>query len=431
MTYSECLRFLYESLPMYQRIGPAAYKADLHNTIALLNHIENPQQHLRCIHIAGTNGKGSVSHMIASVLQSLGYNVGLYTSPHLKTFRERILINGKQISPTFITQFVSQHIDFFKELQPSFFEITVAMAFEYFYRKKIDIAVIETGLGGRLDSTNVITPDVSVITNIGYDHTQFLGNTLTKIAAEKAGIIKSHIPVVIGETHSETREVFIEAAEKQQAPLVFADQVYDLQNINYFRRSGQSLVSFDVYKQHKLYKKHIISPLTGFYQQKNFLTVSAALDIFFHDMDIPAYAYKRGIKNCLTTTGFKGRWQILQKKPLCIADIAHNEDGIRMVCKQLQSIPHQTLRFVLGVVNDKDIEAILQLLPKNAVYYFCKANIPRGLDVNLLCEKAQQHQLYGKSYASVKAAYRAAKTEADNQDVVFVGGSAFIVAEIL
>ncbi len=431
MTYSECIRFLHESLPMYQRIGPAAYKADLHNTIALLNHLQNPQQKLRCIHIAGTNGKGSVSHMIASVLQSVGYNVGLYTSPHLKTFRERILINGNQISPTFITQFVSQHIDFFKELQPSFFEITVAMAFEYFYQKKIDIAVIETGLGGRLDSTNIITPELSVITNIGYDHTQFLGNTLAKIAAEKAGIIKQQVPVVIGETHPETKKVFIETAESLQAPIIFADQIYTLKNVKYFNRTTTPAVSFDIYKHNELHKKHIISTLTGIYQEKNFLTVAAALDVFFKGMDIAAYAFKNGIKNCVATTGFRGRWQILRKKPLCIADIAHNEDGIKMICKQLQSIPHQQLHFVIGVVNDKDLDAILNLLPRAAIYYFCKANIPRGLNVNLLYEKAQQYQLNGQCYHSVKSAFRAARIKATRKDIVFVGGSAFTVAEIV
>lgn len=431
MTYSECIHFLYESLPMYQRIGPPAYKADLHNTIALLNHIQNPQQKLRCIHIAGTNGKGSVSHMIASVLQSVGYNVGLYTSPHLKTFRERILINGNQISPTFISKFVSQHIDFFKELQPSFFEITVAMAFEYFYQKKIDIAVIETGLGGRLDSTNVITPELSVITNIGYDHMQFLGNTLAKIATEKAGIIKENVPVVIGETHPETQKVFIETAERLHAPIIFADKLFTLKNIRHFNTKQAPAFSFDIYKNNLLHKKHIISLLTGIYQEKNILTVAAALDLFFKDMDIAAYAFKNGIKNCVATTGFKGRWQILQKKPLCIADIAHNEDGIRMICKQLASTPHQQLHFVLGVVNDKDIEAILRLLPKEAMYYFCKANIPRGLNVNLLYQKAQNHQLKGQCYRSVKAAYRAARTNAAENDIVFVGGSAFTVAEIV
>ncbi|HOS15697.1 MAG TPA: folylpolyglutamate synthase/dihydrofolate synthase family protein [Bacteroidales bacterium] len=431
MTYSECLRFLYESLPMYQRIGPAAYKADLNNTIALLNHLHNPQQKLRCIHIAGTNGKGSVSHMIASVLQSVGYNVGLYTSPHLKTFKERIRINGKQISATFITQFVSQHIDFFKELQPSFFEITVAMAFEYFYRKKIDIAVIETGLGGRLDSTNVITPELSVITNIGYDHTQFLGNTLAKIAVEKAGIIKEHIPVIIGETHPETKKVFIETAEKLQAPILFADKQYSLKNLRYFNTKQKPAVSFDIYKNNALHIKHLISHLTGIYQEKNILTVAAALDVFFKDVDITAFAYKNGIKNCVDVTGFKGRWQILQKKPLCIADIAHNEDGIRMICKQLASIPHQKLHFVLGVVNDKDLDAILKLLPREATYYFCKAKIPRGLDVKVLRQKALQYQLNGRCYHSVKTAYRAAKTNAAKKDIVYVGGSAFTVAEIV
>lgn len=430
MKYKDCIDFLYHSLPMYQRVGAAAYKPDLGTTLSLLSAMGNPQERFPVVHVAGTNGKGSVSHALASILQEAGYKVGLYTSPHLKSFRERIRINGKAISPYSVTRFVDHHLALFKELKPSFFEMTVAMAFDHFARKKVDIAVVEVGMGGRLDSTNVVHPVLSVITNISLDHTQFLGHTLAEIAKEKAGIIKEGVPVVIGETHPETAPVFEAVAREKHAPLVFADQVYKVSDAQCVRLRRRASLVFDLYKNGDLYMGHLISPFAGAYQQKNFQTVAAAYDQLFSDVEMPLYTFKHGIRK-MERTGLQGRWQQLQARPLAIADTGHNEAGIRYVMEQLQALPHRKLHVVLGMVSDKDVDAILPLFPADAVYYFTNAQIPRALKAELLQEKAAAFGLKGRSYVSVKSAYKAAIRNAKADDVVFVGGSTFVVAEVV
>jgi len=409
MTYPQCLEYLYNKLPVYQRIGAAAYKADLENVVKLLSLFGNPHQHFKAVHIGGTNGKGSISHNLASIFQEAGYKTGLYTSPHLKDFRERIRINGEMIPRKYVIDFTKNNQSLFEEIKPSFFEMTVAMAFLYFAQQQIDMAIVEVGMGGRLDSTNVIQPVLSVISNISYDHQQFLGNSLEAIAAEKAGIIKENTPVVIGETQAETIPIFTKTARQKHAPVFFADQM-----------------KFD----NELIYRNLQSPLQGIYQEKNIKTVVAACHILGEKI-IPKSAIKKGIKNCVTNTHLMGRWQILQQNPLCIADTGHNEAGIRCVCRQLTQTPHNQLHFVLSVVNDKDIETILKLLPKDAVYYFCKADIPRGLAADLLQKSAQKFGLRGKVYVSVKNAYQAAKRAAKPQDLVFAGGSTFTVAEVV
>lgn len=416
---------------MYQRIGAAAYKANLNNTIDLLNHFQNPQHKFKSIHIAGTNGKGSVSHNLASILQEAGYVVGLYTSPHLKTFRERIRINGNMIEKKYICNFVENNRDVFQNIQPSFFEMTVAMAFQYFAENKVDIAIVEAGMGGRLDSTNLVIPELTIITNINYDHMQFLGNTLAEIAKEKAGILKKNIPVIIGETHAETKTIFQEKANQLNAPIVFADQHYTIENIKRFYKAHMPWMRFDVMKDGQAYVSDCMSPLTGIYQEKNFITITAAYTLLKEKMKISEKQYKQGIKNSIINTGLQGRWQCLQLNPLCIADIGHNEAGIREIVKQLKLIPYQKLHFVLGVVNDKDIDKMLALLPKDAAYYFCKANIPRGLQAGILKTKAKKQGLHGKCYRSVRSAFSKAKQNAAKNDMVLVGGSAFTVAEVI
>ena len=426
MTYSQCLEYLYTKLPVYQRIGAAAYKANLENIVKLLAHFGNPHQEFKSVHVGGTNGKGSISHHLASIFQEAGYKTGLYTSPHLKDFRERIRINGEMISKKQVIDFTKSNLSLFEEVKPSFFEMTVALAFQYFAREKVDIAVVEVGMGGRLDSTNVIQPLLSVISNISYDHVQFLGNTLKDIAIEKGGIIKEKTPVVIGETQSETESIFTEIALQKQSPIFFADKHIHLTGMEDKNR----LENFDVFIDNKLLYRSLISTLQGFYQEKNIKTILAACYVLGEKF-IPKSAIKRGIKNCVTNTHLMGRWQTLQTNPLCIADTGHNEAGIEFVCRQLTQTPHNQLHFVLSMVNDKDIAKILKLLPKDAVYYFCKAVIPRGLDATLLQKSAQVFGLQGKVYASVKIAYQAAKRTAKLQDLVFVGGSTFTVAEVV
>lgn len=406
MNYRQTLQYLYDQLPMFQRIGPAAYKADLDNTITLCNVLGNPQNNFRSVHIAGTNGKGSTSHLIASALHSAGYKTGLYTSPHLKDFRERIKINGRKIPKSYVTAFVRQNKHHFSHIRPSFFEYTAVMAFQYFSEEKVDIAVIETGMGGRLDSTNVITPVVSVVTNISKDHTAFLGDTLGKIAGEKAGIIKQGVPVVIGETQPEVMEVFLEKAASLKAPIHFADQ----------NRDGVP----------------VKCPLKGYYQQKNINTAYQAI----HVLNTSGFAVSRenilhGFRNVIRQTGLMGRWQTIGKKPKTICDIGHNEAGIKMITEQLRDENFNTLHWVFGLVNDKDADAILKLLPQDATYYFCKANIPRGLDAGELEMRAGKFGLKGEVYPSVKDAYQSARNSANEHDLVFIGGSTFIVAEVL
>ncbi|MBP6730446.1 MAG: bifunctional folylpolyglutamate synthase/dihydrofolate synthase [Chitinophagales bacterium] len=391
---------------MFQRVGAAAYRSDLTNIIKLCDILGNPQKDLKCIHVAGTNGKGSVTHIIASILQEQGYKVGVFVSPHYKDYRERIKINGKHISKKFVSSFVENNKEKFKNIQASFFEISTAMAFEYFKQKEVDYAVIETGMGGRLDSTNIITPLLSVITNISYDHQQFLGNTLPKIAGEKAGIIKPGIPVVIGETQKETKPVFIAKAKALKSPIWFADK--ELKGIKYR------------------------TDLHGSYQQKNIPTALMAIDVLKKSsIKISNKAISKGIKHVAQNTAFIGRWMVMDKKPLTIFDSAHNQAGIKEVTKNLSKLKYNKLHFVYGTVADKDIAPVLKLLPKKATYYFCKADIPRGLDAATLATQAAVFQLKGIHYPSVKAALKAAQNEATKKDLILVSGSVFVVAEVL
>lgn len=405
MTYKESLNYLLEQLPMFQRVGAAAYRVDLGNITQLLDILGDPQRELKCIHIAGTNGKGSVSHIIASVLQAQGYKVGLFVSPHYKDYRERIKINGKLISKKFVNGFVEQNMERFKTVNASFFEISTAMAFQYFKEKQVDYAVIETGMGGRLDSTNIITPLLSVITNISLDHTQFLGDTLAKIAGEKAGIIKLGVPVVIGETQEETKPVFEAKAKETKSVIVFADKE----------------------KKHK-YNSDLIGP----YQNKNLQTAITAIKVLQQSgVEVGEKSIKKGLKHVRENTNFIGRWMIMGKKPTIIFDSAHNEGGLQEMKKGFKNIKYKNLHFVYGTVADKDISTILSILPKKAQYYFCKANIPRGLSAAELQEKAATYKLKGESYKSVKAAYKAALSNASTGDLVLVSGSVFVVAEVL
>jgi len=425
MTYEQTLNYLFDKLPMYQRIGGAAYKADLSNTMALCNLLGNPQNYFRSVHVAGTNGKGSSSHLIASVLQEAGFKTGLYTSPHFKDFRERIKINGQMISKELIVDFIENWKDDFEQIGLSFFEMTVGLAFSYFADEKVDVAVIEVGLGGRLDSTNMITPDLSVITNIGYDHMRFLGNSLSEIATEKAGIIKPGVPVVIGETQEEIKQLFIDKAHEKNAGLSFADQMYSLNHL-------ENDHVFEILKDGKIHYQKFHFPLMGSYQLKNLLTAVAAIDELrrcnyrINDRDVIS-----GFGNVTQNTGMQGRWQMLSRRPLVIADSVHNLDGIQQVVQNINNVKYNKLRFVLGVVNDKALGGILAILPKQAIYYFCKANIPRGMDETQLSEEAKKHGLFGETYQSVKEAYEAALTECNEDDMVFIGGSTFVVAEVL
>ncbi len=424
---------------MFQRVGSAAYKNNLDNTIAICKLLGNPEKKFKSIHIAGTNGKGSTSHMLASILQSAGYKTGLYTSPHLKDFRERIKINGKMIPQKYVVDFVENYKNDFEHIQPSFFEMTVGLAFDYFINQQVDIAVIEVGLGGRLDSTNVITPELSVITNISFDHTALLGDTLEKIATEKAGIIKPEVPVIIGETQTETKNIFIDKAKQNNSPFIFADQHYKATNIHYVT-NDKSLLVMDIEKQNTnriisnadAEYKNIQSELLGLYQQKNIPTVICAAEILIKKgYKITESNIREGIKNVVKQTGLLGRWQILSKQPLVIADTGHNEAGIKEVLKQINTTPHQQLHFVLGMVNDKDISTILSLLPKNAKYYFCQASIPRALNVKELAYKALDAGLNGELCGTVKNALATAKKNAQTNDLVFIGGSTFTVAEVV
>ncbi|PKA83418.1 dihydrofolate synthase/folylpolyglutamate synthase [Ulvibacter sp. MAR_2010_11] len=405
MNYSETISWLFAKLPMYQRIGKEAYKADLTNTRELAAHLKYPERHFKSIHVAGTNGKGSTSHMLASVLQEAGYKVGLYTSPHLKDFRERIRINGKTIPKKTVSGFMQKHSAFFETRELSFFEMTVGLAFDYFRKEKVDIAVVEVGMGGRLDSTNIIIPEVSVITNIGLDHTQFLGNDLAKIASEKGGIIKQNIPVVIGETQTETLHVFKKIAEEKGAPIVFADK-----------------------ETHLEYE----SDLRGIYQKKNKKTVLATLrTLQKKGWNISEENIKRGLLSVIANTGLMGRWQQLKDMPKVICDTAHNKEGLEIVLAQLKEQSYNKLHIVMGVVNDKNLESVLSLFPKEAIYYFCKPNVPRGLPEEILQKEAALFQLHGEVYVSVVLAYKEALKNATINDLIYVGGSTFVVAEVL
>ena len=431
MDYQQTLDYMLARLPMFHRIGAAAYRADLGNTLELCEITDYPHRHFQSVHIAGTNGKGSVSHFLSSILQTSGKKVGLYTSPHLVDFRERIRINGEMISKEYVVEFVNRYRKDFDRIQPSFFEMNVALAFSYFAEKKVDIAIIETGMGGRLDSTNVISPLVSVITNIGLDHTQFLGDTLKLIAAEKAGIIKPQTPVVIGQTNSETLPVFYAKAAEMISPIYFADEEFEVRNVK--NEVVETLkLTFDVFYKGKLYLENIDSPLAGSYQPHNILTVIQTAQILETlGWETGKENIRKGIENVISNTGFAGRWQMLQRSPLTICDIGHNVDGIKEVIKQLNVTPHNKLHIVFGVVSDKDITGMLELLPKEATYYFCNANLPRAMNAELLADKARKIGLKGEVWLSVIEAKEAALKAAEKDDLVFIGGSAFVVAEAL
>ena len=402
MTYKEILDWMFVQLPMYQNDGSIAFKKDLTNILALSKELGFPEQKFKSIHVAGTNGKGSTSHMLASILQEAGYKVGLYTSPHLKNFTERIRINGVEISEEKVTEFINGNKDFLEQQKMSFFEMTVGLAFDYFASEKVDIAIIEVGLGGRLDSTNSITPEVAVITNIGLDHTQFLGETLPEIAFEKAGIIKKNIPVVIGEEQAAVKSVFIAKAAEEGAPIYFASDVSET----------------------------YISDLVGDYQIQNSKTAVAAIKIL-KGYQVSKENITNGLLNVVKNTNLKGRWQVLQEHPKVICDTAHNKEGLSIVLKQLKKQPFKKLHIVLGVVADKKLETILPLFPSSADYYFCKPAISRGLSEAVLEANAKKFNLVGKKYSSVKLALKSALLNANQEDIIYVGGSTFVVAEII
>jgi len=429
MNYQETLVWLFSQLPMYQRQGKAAYKADLNNTLELDEYFDHPHRKFKSIHVGGTNGKGSVSHMLASVLQESGYKVGLYTSPHLKDFRERIRISGQMVSETFVVKFVKDHRAKFEEIKPSFFEMTVAMAFDYFAKENIDVAVVEVGMGGRLDSTNIIQPDLSIITNIGLDHTAFLGNSISEIAREKAGIIKKEVPVVIGETQKETEPVFKNFAKEKLTDIYFADKYYEC---NYAMLSIDNKQVFNIKKNSKTVFSDLKLDLLGIYQKKNLLTVLRSIDLLIgKGYNIKNQAIYEGLERVSMNTSLQGRWQILGFNPTIVCDTAHNIDGITFMVNQLNQTPHKNLHIVVGVVDDKNIESILEILPKNAKYYFTKANIPRALDQNILKEKANKFDLKGATYEGVQEAFVSAKENAGVNDLIFIGGSTFVVAEVV
>ena len=402
MTYEQTVKYLFSCLPMYQREGKAAYKTDIGNILAASRKLGNPHESFKSIHVAGTNGKGSLCHMLASILYESGYKVGLYTSPHIKDFRERIKINGEMISETEVIEFVSENKDTFEKAGLSFFEFTVALTFSYFAKKKVDIAIIETGLGGRLDSTNIIIPILSIITNIGLDHTDLLGNTIKKIALEKAGIIKKNVPVIIGKEQNSVKKIFEKIAKNANTRIK--------------------------YSSHQNY----ISDLKGDYQKENINTcVSAIKQLQKQKWKINELDIKNGLLNTIKNTGLKGRWQLIGKDPIIICDTGHNQDALRIIFNQIKSISYKNLHIVFGLVNDKDTNAILDILPKNAKYYFCKPNIRRGLDENILQLLASKKEINGKSHISVKKALLAAKKAAESRDLIFVGGSTFVVAEVI
>ncbi len=405
MNYLETTNWLFSQLPLYQNVGKSAYKADLNKTLGLAKHLRNPENKFKSIHVGGTNGKGSTAHMLASVLQEASYKVGLYTSPHLKDFRERIRINGAVISENFVVDFVATNKSFFESNSLSFFEMSVGMAFDYFAQEQVDIAIIEVGLGGRLDSTNIIKPKVSVITNIGLDHTQFLGTKLEDIAREKAGIIKPDTPIVIGETQLETEIVFIDKATKEKSPLYFADQLIN-----------------EIYS----------TDLKGDYQMRNVRTVLQTIDVLNKaEFTISKEVVQRGLLKVSENTGLRGRWEVLGSSPKIICDTAHNREGLKLVFKQLLEEEFEKLHLVLGMVNDKDIYSLLKLFPVSAHYYFCKPNVTRGLGASQLADIFTENGFKGSIYSSVKNALNAAKKSASKGDIIYIGGSTFVVAEII
>lgn len=427
MTYKETIEYLYTRLPMFSRIGAAAYKEDLHNTIALCGALGDPQSKFKSIHVAGTNGKGSVSHMLAAILQTAGYKTGLYTSPHLKDFRERIKINGEMVGQDFIIDFTARCRPLVEELEPSFFELTVAMAFEYFANQQVDIAIIETGLGGRLDSTNVILPALSVITNIGMDHMQILGDTLEKIAAEKAGIIKPRVPVVIGETQLATKPVFEKTAAEKESPLFFADQL---------RAAGapqweKDMLQVTVTGLQQTDKTNYQLDLAGIYQAKNLLTVlEACSQLQRQGWQLTEEHLHSALRQVKKLTGLHGRWEIIHHAPMLVADVAHNAEGMEQLLAQVKVTPHEKLHIIIGMVKDKDIFTSLSKLPAAATYYFTKAEIPRALPAEALQSAAARFGLKGETYSSVNTAIYAASLDAGKKDLIIICGSIFLVGEV-
>lgn len=424
MNYEETLEYLFNSAPLFQHIGKDAYKEGLENTLALDAHFGHPHKAFKTIHVAGTNGKGSCSHTLAAILQSAGYKVGLYTSPHLVDFRERIRINGTPVSQQYVIDFVAKEKSFFEPLHPSFFELTTAMAFNYFAEEQVDVAIIEVGLGGRLDCTNIICPDLCIITNISFDHVRFLGDTLAKIADEKAGIIKQGIPVVIGETNPETRSVFEQKARKVQAPILFAEDIGWIQS-TYINKEGKRI--YQTKRFHELEGE-----LGGLCQLKNTATLLTALQVLMNKGYLINETHiRQGFANVCQLTGLMGRWQKLSESPTLICDTGHNVGGMQYIVEQLSLQAYRKLHIVMGMVNDKDIRSVLAMLPKNATYYFTKASVKRSLPEDQLYQLAQQASLEGYTYPDVKSAVQSAQISAHPDDLIFVGGSSFIVADLL
>lgn len=432
MNYTETINYLFSRLPMFSRIGVAAYKADLDNTIRLCNFLENPQTKFKTIHVAGTNGKGSVSHMLAAILQTAGYKTGLYTSPHLKDFRERIKVNGvpdgyREVSEDFVIDFTEKIKPLIEEINPSFFEITVAMAFEYFAEQKVDVAVIEVGLGGRLDSTNIIVPELSVITNIGWDHMNLLGDTLEKIAFEKGGIIKNEIPVVIGEVLPETLPVFEQTAKEKNAPITFASQKRNVVDWHWYKNE----LIVDVAEEHQIGHKSWHLDLPGICQTKNLLTVlESCSQLKQQGWKLDDDIISNGLKNAKKITGLHGRWEAIHHSPLVVLDVAHNIEGIRQLVQQLELTKHKQLHIVKGMVKDKEVEKILDILPKDAIYYFTKAQIPRAMPEIELAEKAILSGLTGHTFPNVNEALHSALQHAHKDDLIVVSGSVYLVGEV-
>ena len=427
MNYEQTVEYLFTKLPLFSRIGAAAYKADLNNTIRLCEFLGNPQTRFKSVHIAGTNGKGSVSHMLAAIFQTAGYKTGLYTSPHLKDFRERIKVNGEMISKKFIIDFTEKIRPLIAETEPSFFEITVAMAFDYFKEQKADIAIIETGLGGRLDSTNIIVPELSVITNIGMDHMNILGDSLEKIAGEKAGIIKDEVPVVVGEVLPETQPVFETTAKEKNAALFIASQ--KRQAVDWKWKNHELIV--EVAEEHATDHKIYHLDLPGIYQRKNLLTVlEACYQLKRKGWKSDDEIIHKALKNVKKLTGLHGRWDIINQHPTIVLDVAHNEDGMKQLVEQAEVTDHHELHIILGIVKDKEVDGVLALLPKTAQYYFTQAHIPRALDSESLLRKAESYGLKGKKYDDVNTALKEVKGMADKDDLIIVCGSIFLVGEV-
>jgi dihydrofolate synthase/folylpolyglutamate synthase len=425
VNYEQTIDYLYNALPMFSRMGSAAYKKDITNTIILCERLGNPQEKFKSIHVGGTNGKGSVSHSLAAIFQTAGYKTGLYTSPHLYDFRERIRINGQMIDKHFVTGFVEKIKPSIEEIEPSFFEITVAMAFDYFAQEEVDIAIIEVGLGGRLDSTNIISAGLAVITNIGWDHMNLLGNTLEEIAFEKAGIIKQNAPVVIGEKKNQTQQIFINTAEEKNAPIYFAEDKYAVED---YSLSPEAISVAVLNKQYDRITKYDLD-LPGIYQLKNILTILQAIDL------VPGYRISESIvqialRNVKGLTGLHGRWELIHREPFVVLEVAHNKEGVEQMLEHINRISFERLRIVFGTVNDKDVQQVLALLPSSASYYFTRANIPRALDAKELMSIAKSFSLRGETYADVNEALKNAISQSSKNDLIVVCGSIFLVAEV-